>query len=93
MLLWTYRVAAVDEHPRLLLRPLFALLLVHNEGVLVHDPAHFALVFWYVYVGAIVECPGRDESRERGEGEGDTAVVLQERVEYMSEWSGEGKLT
>ena len=92
-LLWMYRVAAVNEHPRLLLRPLFALLLVHNEGVLVRDPAHFALVFWYVYVGAIVECPGRDKSQERGEGEGDTAVVLQERVEYMSEWSGKGKLT
>ena len=92
-LLWTYHVAAIDEHPRLLLGPLFVLLLVHDKGILVRDPAHFALAFWYVYVGAVVECPGRDESWGRGEGEGDTAVVLQERVEYMSEWSGEGKLT
>ena len=73
-----YRVAAIDEHPHLLLRPLFALLLVHDEGILVCDPAHFALAFWYVYVGAVVECPGGDESQGQGEEEGDTAVVLQE---------------
>jgi hypothetical protein len=93
-LLWTYCVAAFDEHLHLLFGLLFALLLVHDNGILVRDPAHFALAFWHVYVGVIAECPGRDESQGRGEGEGDTRAVLQEQVEDMSaRWSGGGGLT
>ena len=38
----TYRVAAVDEHLRLLFGPLFALFLVHDKGVV----SELSLSFW-----------------------------------------------
>ena len=69
----TYRVAAVDEHLGLLLGPLFALLLVYDEGVVA--PARLPAV-GHGDGGVVAECPGGYEAGGGGEGEGYAAGVF-----------------